>query len=206
MDRSDYRRGELNEGDLDSNPIAMLATWIQDARFANVIEPSAMCVSTVGSTNFPSSRMVLLRGLDNNGLTFYTNTQSRKCEELELNPGVCANFWWAQLERQVRVEGKIERASDSQADRYFAERPRKSQIAAHASPQSQVIASRSELESSVQNFEKLFPETVPRPENWGGFNIVPHCFEFWQGRRARTHDRFRYRWVGSLWAIDRLAP
>lgn len=204
--RSEYRKGELDRSDLADDPVTQLESWLSDAVNANVTEPYAMCVSSVSQDGRPSSRMVLLRGLDERGLVFYTNLNSRKAAQIELNPFVCANFWWGDLERQVRIEGSATRVQMDEARAYFASRPRSSQISAHASPQSQVIASREVLDQAMNRFETMFPNDVPMPENWGGIRIVPDQFEFWQGRPSRIHDRFRYSNSGETWAIQRLAP
>ena len=197
--RSDYTRDSLTLSDLDADPIHQLAIWLDDATDVGEIEPSAMCLAT-SIEGRPSCRMVLLRDLDSSGLVFYTNYLSRKGVELDGNPHAALCFWWRGLERQVRIEGAVERVPDSDSDAYFASRPRESQVSAMVSPQSQVIANREELEVAAS----LVTEVL-RPEHWGGYRLKPEMFEFWQGRAARLHDRFRYS--GSpRWVIERLAP
>lgn len=203
----EYAKGELTEADLLPSPTAMLQTWLDSAEAAGVQEPYAMCVSTVNEAGQPSARFVLLRILDERGLVFFTGYESRKGQELDENPRICATFWWAAMERQVRIEGFVERTSAEESDAYFHSRPRKSQISAASSPQSHVIPDRAELEQRWAEIESLYPEgEIPRPENWGGFRIVPEYFEFWQGRRSRLHDRLTYRKEGDEWRNERLAP
>ncbi|AIE87452.1 pyridoxamine 5'-phosphate oxidase [Fimbriimonas ginsengisoli] len=205
--RYDYVRGVLIESSLNPSPFAELEGWIEIARRVDVVEPTAMCVSTVGADGRPSARFVLLRDLDERGLTFFTNYESRKGRELAQNPFACATFWWGSLERQVRVEGRVEKVSPDESDAYFHSRPRQSQFASAASPQSQVVQSREELESAVANLAARYPEgDMPRPESWGGYRLIPDRFEFWQGRPARLHDRLVYTLGGDQWIIHRLAP
>lgn len=203
----EYAKGELNESDLLASPTAMLQSWLDAASGAGVQEPYAMCISTVSEMGQPSARFVLLRGLGENGLVFFTSYESRKGHELDGNPRICATFWWAAMERQVRVEGYVERTTDEESDGYFHSRPRKSQISAASSPQSEVVPGRADLEQRWAEIESLYPEgEIPRPETWGGFRIVPEYFEFWQGRRSRLHDRLTYRKEGDEWRNERLAP
>jgi pyridoxamine 5'-phosphate oxidase len=202
--RSDYTQGTLEERDLLPTPLEQLRHWLEDAERAGVIEPNAMTVSTVGKDGKPSSRVVLLRALDT-GLVFYTNYHSRKGEEIATTGAVCVNFWWGALERQVRVEGSIERVSSAESDAYFASRPLESQLASAASPQSQIIT-RDELEARVAHLRAQHPNGVPRPVHWGGYRIRPERVEFWQGRAARLHDRLVYTLEDGVWAISRLAP
>jgi len=206
VDRSEYGQKSLDLGDLLADPIDQLQRWLDDASEAKVVEPSAMCLSTVSAAGRPSSRMVLLRGLDARGLAFYSNYESRKGQEIEAHPDVCVNFWWGPLERQVRVEGRVTRLDPKESDAYFASRPHPSQVASAASPQSQVVESRQELESRVQRLADQYPNNVPRPDNWGGYLLTPDRFEFWQGRAARLHDRLAYRLEAGRWKIERLAP
>jgi pyridoxamine 5'-phosphate oxidase len=206
-ERYDYVRGELVDEALSPSPTEQLGRWLDDAHTAHILEPSAMCLSTVGPDGRPSARFVLLRGLSAQGLTFYTNYGSRKGKELEANPFACATFWWGGLERQVRVEGRVERVPPEQSDAYFHSRPRGSQIASAASPQSQIVASREELEQAVEELAGRFPEgEIPRPEHWGGYLLSPDRFEFWQGRPARLHDRVVYLLESGHWVQHRLAP
>ena len=203
--RQDYTIGTLEMSDLLENPISQLKTWLEIAVQAGVTEPNAMTLCTVAANNRPSSRVVLLRGLDDQGLTFFTNYQSRKGQELSQQGFACLNFWWAALERQVRVEGIVNKVSSAESDAYFASRPYESQLASAASPQSQVV-SRQELESRVTALRLEYPDQVPRPAHWGGFRLVPDTFEFWQGRKARLHDRICYQLEADSWVKTRLAP
>ncbi len=206
MPRSHYGKGSLDATDLPASPFMQLQGWLDEAEAAGVIESTAMCLSTVDSECRPSSRMVLLRGLDERGLCFFTNRGSRKGDQIQSNQAVCANFWWGGLERQIRVEGLAEPISDEESDAYFASRPRESQLASAASPQSQVVRDRQELEDLVAALDAEHPTEVPRPENWGGYRIVPNRFEFWQGRPARLHDRLNYSLEDGAWVVRRLAP
>ncbi len=203
--RKEYTLGELEMSDLLEHPVAQLKLWLEVAAQANVIEPNAMTLSSVAANGRPSSRVVLLRGLDEGGLRFYTNYGSRKGQELQTTGFACLNFWWGSLERQVRVEGSVQKVSSAESDAYFASRPYESQLASAASPQSQTVT-RSDLEENVANLRLEFPDRVPRPAHWGGFRLVPDVFEFWQGRKARLHDRIRYDLEGDAWVKMRLAP
>ncbi len=208
--RSDYDRGQLLEGDVDPDPIVQMRRWLDEAAAAGVVEPTSMAVSTVGADGRASSRNVLLRGLDD-GLVFFTNYDSAKAGDLAVHPQCAVLFSWLELQRQIRVEGEAVRLDDAASDEYFASRPRGSQLGAWASPQSQVLRDRAELEASVAEAEARFGDTaeVPRPPNWGGYRIVPDRFEFWQGRPSRLHDRICYLPVGDeggAWLIERLAP
>ena len=203
--RKEYKQGSLEESSINQNPIAQLRTWLEQATQAGVIEPNAMTVSSVGANGRPSSRVVLLRGLEDSGLTFFTNYASRKGQEFDVHGFACANFWWGSLERQVRVEGTISRVSSQESDAYFDSRPYESQLASAASPQSQATT-RSDLENLVETLRLEHPERVPRPAHWGGFRIVPDRFEFWQGRPARLHDRIVYLFENGIWKLQRLAP
>jgi pyridoxamine 5'-phosphate oxidase len=206
--RSDYDRGALRKTDLDPDPLAQLRRWLDDATAAGVPEPTAMAISTVDPDGRPSSRNVLLRGLDD-GLVFFTNYESAKAVDLAANPRCAALFSWLGLQRQVRVDGSAARLDEAASDAYFAQRPRGSQIGAWASPQSRVLADRAELEASVVAAELRFAtvDAVPRPPNWGGFRITPERVEFWQGRPNRLHDRLRYRRdPAGGWVVERLAP
>jgi pyridoxamine 5'-phosphate oxidase len=202
---NDYTKGTLEETDTLENPIEQLKLWLQHAVNANIIEPNAMTVSTVALNGQPSSRVVLLRGLEERGLTFYTNYESRKGQEIAATGAACIGFWWGALERQVRVEGRIQRVSAEESDAYFASRPYESQLASAASPQSQTIT-RDELETRVELLRQMYPERVPRPETWGGYRLVPEYMEFWQGRKARLHDRIVYTRDLEVWVRSRIAP
>lgn len=201
--RKDYLQGSLDLPDLQGNPLLQLEQWLEDATQAGILEPNAMCISTVRHSR-PSSRMVLLRGIDT-GLVFYTNYLSKKGTDIASNSFACANFWWGALERQVRVEGRLVKVSAVESDQYFATRPRESQLASAASPQSQPVT-RPELEQMVQDLRVKYPDSMPRPAHWGGFRLIPEYFEFWQGRSARLHDRIVYKLENGTWVQDRLAP
>lgn len=204
--REEYDNPPLEASDLLESPYEQLRKWLTDAMEAWMPEPCAMCLSTVDAEGRPSSRMVLLRGLDEHGIIFYTNYHSRKGLEITANHWVSICMWWGDLHRQVRVEGRVEKATEAESNAYFHSRPRDSQLASAASPQSQVIASREELDSLIHTVEAEHPNEVPRPAHWGGYRIVPDRFEFWQGRPARRHDRLVYVKHGEGWRIERLAP
>jgi len=217
--RQEYAAGGLSEADLAPDPVAMFRRWLHDAVAAGLHEPNAMVVSSVSADGRPSSRMVLLKGLDERGFVFFTNYGSRKGGELDANPACALLFPWHDLERQVRVEGEATRLSDAENAGYFATRPRASQVGAWASPQSAVVASRAELDKRYAEAGARFGEdgVVPAPPQWGGYLVTPAAVEFWQGRRGRMHDRLRYRRVstgstsvgpdaGSPWRVERLAP
>lgn len=196
---------------VDPDPQVELGRWLEAARARDLPEPEAMALATATPEGRPSVRMVLFKGLDERGLFFYTNYESRKATELARNPHAAVCFFWHALKRQVRVEGAVERASDAQSDRYFRSRPIGSRLAAWASPQSQVIAGRRVLEERLEELALDFDDDeddVPRPPFWGGFVLVPSAFEFWQGRAHRLHDRLRYRRDegDAAWTIERLAP
>jgi pyridoxamine 5'-phosphate oxidase len=201
--RSEYTTGRLDSEDLNPDPLVQLADWLQSAKNADVIEPTAMTLATTNASGHPSARVVLLRGLDS-GLVFYTNYLSRKGSELAENVHAAICFWWGAHERQIRVEGVVEKVSTEESDAYFASRPRQSQAASACSPQSQIISGRKQLVSDMD--ELLEREPIERPDHWGGYRLVPMYFEFWQGRKARLHDRFCYVQQGEEWIIHRLAP
>jgi pyridoxamine 5'-phosphate oxidase len=206
--RRDYAaRGLLEEAVL-ADPLAQFERWFEDARRAEIHEPNAMTLATVGADGQPSARVVLLKGLDPRGLAFFTNLESRKARQLAANGKAALVFWWGPLARQVRFEGAIEPVADAEADAYFASRPRGSQIGAWASPQSRVIPDRATLEAEARRCEGRFAEgAVPRPPFWGGLRLVPERAEFWQGQTDRLHDRLRYlRGADGIWRIERLAP
>lgn len=204
--RMDYQTGSLDESALLSSPDAQLGAWLEQAVSAGVREPHAMGLSTVNPDGRPSSRIVLLRGLDSRGLAFFTRYDSRKGTEITANPFGCLLFFWAELERQVRVEGKIVRLDDAESDAYYASRPLGSKIGAWASPQSAVIPSREWLEHRVREASEAQGDSPSRPAEWGGFRLVPDAFEFWQGRPSRLHDRLRMNRAETGWTVERLAP
>ena len=203
--RTDYKKSKLNVKDLTEEPITLFQQWLSQAiTYSN--DANAFVLSTVNSNGVPSSRVLLLRDATEKGFSFFTNYSSRKSQEIEVNPNVCMNFFWPEMERQVRINGSISRLSEQKSDDYFNSRPYESRIGAWCSPQSQVIESREVLENKIQELKKKYPNEVPRPENWGGYTIVPNEIEFWQGRASRLHDRFLYNKEGENWTINRLAP
>ena len=205
--RREYGDAGLGRSDLDPDPVAMFERWLGDAVDAPLHEPNAMVVGTASADGRPSSRMVLLKAVDGRGFVFYTNYDSRKGEELAANPRASLLFPWHELQRQVRVEGAVERVSHEESVAYFASRPRESQLGAVASPQSQVVDSREQLDALLREAEDRYAgRDVPLPEQWGGFRVLPEWVEFWQGRKGRMHDRLVYRRAGEAWEVVRLAP
>jgi pyridoxamine 5'-phosphate oxidase len=204
--RREYADRGLSEADLEADPITMFAGWFEAARAAGLYEPNAMVVSTVSPVGQPSARMVLLKGLSDDGFVFFTNLRSRKGEELVAQPRCALLFPWHPLERQVRVEGTAEVLARDDVAAYFATRPRGAQLGAHASHQSSVVASREELDAAYVRAEQAYPDDVPVPDEWGGFRVRPVVVEFWQGRPGRMHDRLVYRRAGDGWRTERLAP
>jgi pyridoxamine 5'-phosphate oxidase len=206
--REEYARGGLEESHLAADPFTMFGRWMEEAVAAGLHEPNAMVVATADASGVPSARMVLLKGYDERGWVFYTNTASRKGEELAANPRCALLFPWHPLERQVRVDGTATRVSDDEVAAYFARRPRGSQLGAHASRQSRPVAGREELAASYDEAAARWDgdAPVPVPEEWGGYRVAPDAVEFWQGRPGRMHDRLVYRREGDAWETVRLAP
>lgn len=204
--RKEYKFAALNEADVAADPIAQFEKWLAEAIAAELPEPNAMTVATADAAGRPSARIVLIKGVDAGGFVFYTNYASRKGLEIDANPHAALLFHWTELERQVRVEGRIERVSAAESDAYYLSRPLGSRIGAWASPQSEVIASREALEAAVAAREASLGESPPRPPHWGGLRVVPEAIEFWQGRSSRLHDRLRYARVDAGWRVQRLAP
>ncbi|HEX3272233.1 MAG TPA: pyridoxamine 5'-phosphate oxidase [Ktedonobacterales bacterium] len=206
--RREYTQRGLREEDLALDPFMQFGAWFDEVAQADIREPNAMTLATATPDGRPSARMVLLKGVDARGFTFFTNYESRKGGELDANPRAALVFFWVQLERQVRVEGRVERVSDEESDAYFASRPEGSQVGAWASKQSAVLPDRGPLEARYEELRAQYEgHEVPRPPFWGGFRVVPETVEFWQGRVNRLHDRLRYRRQGDgSWVIERLSP
>lgn len=205
--RQDYRSAELNETDIDASPIRQFEKWFSDALSAKIYEPNVMTLATADRSGKPNARIVLLKGFDDAGFSFYTNYLSQKGKELKKNPQACLVFFWAELERQVRIEGKVEKLDKQNSETYFHSRPSGSQIAAIASPQSQVISGRSVLDNKVKELTATYQDkNIPKPAHWGGYRVKPTAIEFWQGRSSRLHDRIKYELVNGLWQTSRLAP
>jgi len=205
--RREYRLASLDVADVDADPVAEFGKWMEQALRADLPEPHAMTLATASADGVPSARVVLLRGYDAGGFTFFTDYRSRKGQELADNPRACAVFFWPELERQVRVSGTVRKSSREESGTYFRTRPPGSRLGAWASIQSAVIADRGVLEERFREAAARFGAgEVPLPDHWGGYRIVPVEFEFWQGRESRLHDRLRYRKQGDLWRLERLSP
>ncbi|MEO5770649.1 MAG: pyridoxamine 5'-phosphate oxidase [Burkholderiaceae bacterium] len=204
--RKSYERAQLDESRALGDPLAQFDAWLQQAIASAVPEPTAMTLASVGADSRPSTRVVLLKGCDAQGLVWYSNYDSRKGRELAFAPQAALQFHWVELERVVRIEGRVEHTDAAQSDAYFDSRPLASRIGAWASPQSEVIASRDALAARFAQLTAQFGDTPPRPPHWGGFRLKPDAWEFWQGRRDRLHDRLRYRLDAGRWVLERLAP
>ena len=205
--RKSYERAELSEDASEAQPLRQFEKWLNEAITGEVPEPNAMTLATVGHDLRPSTRIVLIKGYDERGIVWYTNYESRKGHELAGNPFAALQFHWVELERVVRIEGRVEKVSDEESDAYFNSRPLDSRIGAWASPQSQVISGRSVLVTNAARYGAQFMLKPPRPPHWGGFRLVPERWEFWQGRKSRLHDRLRYRLEDNgSWVRERLAP
>ena len=204
--RKEYRNGALDESSVHDQPVKQFEKWFEEACASKLNEPNAMVIATVGLDGRPSSRVVLLKSFDAQGFVFFTNYESRKGRELTHQPFAALQFHWVELERVVRIEGRVEKAGADESDAYYASRPLDSRLGAWASPQSQVIAGRSVLVAAAAKAAVVHGLNPPRPPHWGGYRLVPDRWEFWQGRKSRLHDRLRYRLDGGAWVRERLAP
>jgi pyridoxamine 5'-phosphate oxidase len=205
--RKDYKLQTLLEADVAPDPITQFGKWWEEAVNSAIDEVNAMTLATIDKNNMPSARIVLLKGYDKNGFVFFTNYQSHKGEQLLQNPNACLVFFWRELERQIRITGKVEKISGKDSDAYFTSRPAGSRIGAWASPQSSVIANRTVIEEKLKDLEQQFGDNnIPRPPHWGGYIVKPIQIEFWQGRPSRLHDRMQYTLQEGSWVVERLAP
>ena len=204
--RKSYEKAELSEAHSHADPLQQFDQWLREAIASEVPEPNAMTVATVGPDLRPSTRVVLIKGFDSRGIVWYTNYESQKGLELAGNPYAALQFHWVELERVVRIEGRVEKVSAEESDAYYATRPLDSRIGAWASPQSQVIADRTVLVAAAAKYGAKFLLHPPRPPQWGGYRLKPDSWQFWQGRKSRLHDRLRYRLEKGTWVRERLAP
>ena len=205
--RTDYTKFSIDEFGLKDNPLDQFNDWFNHALKTQVSEVNAMVLSTVSPKGIPSARVLLLKGIENGGFTFFTNYNSSKGNDLAINPNACLTFFWQELEQQIRVTGRVEKIEENLSKAYFHSRPRASQISALASQQSSVVKHRDDLTNEVERLEKLYEnKEIPKPQHWGGYVLKPTSVEFWQGRSSRLHDRFLYKEVEGVWQIERLAP
>lgn len=204
--RKDYMLQSFSEKDAASNPIEQFTNWWNEALKSNIDEVNAMTLATATKEGMPNARIVLLKGYDEKGFVFFTNYLSDKGKELAQNPNACLVFFWKELERQIRIEGTVEKVSVEESDEYFNSRPLGSKIGAWASHQSAIIKYREVIEQNVTRYSEIFGEVVPRPDHWGGYRVKPKAIEFWQGRSSRLHDRLQYTLENENWKIERLAP
>jgi pyridoxamine 5'-phosphate oxidase len=205
--RRDYTKNGLLETDVNPDPFRQFSAWFDQATKSGILEPNAMSHATVSPDGQPSIRIVLLKGVDEHGFIFFTNYESRKGRDMEMNPKSSLLFFWGELERQVRIEGVIEKISKASSKAYFDSRPEGSRIGAWSSNQSEIVDSRDTLEQRFEENKKLYAgKDIPMPDYWGGYRLVPSMIEFWQGRGSRMHDRIRYRQIDAHWNIDRLSP
>jgi pyridoxamine 5'-phosphate oxidase len=204
--RQEYMRAGLLETQADPDPLRQFDIWLREAVQAGLPLPNAMTLATVDAAGAPDARIVLLKGLEHGGFAFYTNYRSRKARELEARPAACLVFQWSELERQVRIEGAVEKVSAAESDAYYLSRPLGARLSAWASAQSETVSSRKVLEAAMSEAGKRFGDAPPRPPHWGGYRVAPRQIEFWQGRADRLHDRLRYTRAGAAWRIERLAP
>ena len=205
--REDFKKGKLDKKHVDQDPLVQFTTWMKNALDASLVEPTSMILSTIDDEGQPHSRTVLLKGVEEGGFLFYTNYESKKGRQLSSNPRAALTFFWKELQRQVNISGSVEKVSEQLSDEYFQSRPRKSRLGAWASYQSQELDSREELMARFAKLTlKYAGREVPRPPHWGGFKLIPHRIEFWQGRESRLHDRIEYLLEGEQWSIKRLSP
>jgi pyridoxamine 5'-phosphate oxidase len=204
--RQEYMRAGLSEADANRDPIEQFERWFEDALRAKLPLPNAMLLATVGASGAPSARAVLLKGIEGGGFVFYTNYGSRKARELEARGAACLVFLWSDLERQVRIDGTVERVDGRASDAYYASRPLGARLSAWASAQSERVPKRGTIERAMEEVRRRYGDSPPRPPHWGGYRVTPRAIEFWQGRADRLHDRLLYSRDGAAWKIERLAP